>query len=234
LLFGLMFLSVLWAFTRISMAGLVVAVAFLVSLSARSTVLKVMIPVALCVVFVSLFFTIDLLKLRMFKSREVSFSSIARSNPEQIGDMLLTSGRTMLWKQAGEKLFSKSPVIGKGLGSVDSWLETRSPPTRLHSEYLRLLCDLGIVGLSLYAAAILHFFLRIHQVWRSAENAQVRIFSATAMAALFFYVVTLATDNSFNYVTEFGLYVFAFAAFPFVAARHFHSPAVAGAEVGSH
>jgi hypothetical protein len=212
-LHGLFFAAVCWAFTRISIAGLVVATGLLVFRMARSPLAKAVVPVALCGTFVVSFFMIDTLRARMFKNPDVSFTMLAQSTPEKVESMLITSGRTALWKQAVDRFLHVSPVIGKGIGSVDAWLERRLLPSRLHSEYLRLLCDLGVGGLLLYLAAMLQMFLRVRRAGSAARDDRTWKFASVAMAALVYYAITMVTDNSLNYVTEFGMYVFSFAAF---------------------
>jgi O-antigen ligase len=98
-----------------------------------------------------------------------------------------------------------------GLGSVDHWLNLGGGVNALHSEMLRTYLDTGALGLTLFVAGLAQLG---YSVWRSAGPARVaptraRVRSALGCAALAYYVATLMTDNSLNYVSEFGLYVFA-------------------------
>jgi O-antigen ligase len=205
--------AVFVAFTRISMAGLVIGTGVIIFLMARSTAIKFLFPVLIVVIFVTAFFTVDSFRNRMFKSNKVSLEQLVKTDPKHLDDLVSTTGRTSLWNKAIEKIFNKNIVLGGGAGAVDSWLQNK---VKLHSEYLRLLCDLGIVGLALYLAALVQIAAGLVMSYLRADTPLQRQFAATGLGALAYYAITLATDNSLNYVTEFGLYVFAMAGGAFV------------------
>lgn len=210
--------AVFWAFTRISMAGLVVASAISFFLLTRSIMLKILIPVVLVSLFVMAVFSVSSLRERMFMDSSLDFTAVI-ADPDKAESMLHTSGRTFLWKEARKNLFDKSPLIGEGVGATDYWLDKQIPPSRLHSEYLHLACDVGLVGLALYILALLSLFVRLLSLRNKSQNKVVKQYAVIAISSLAFYAITLATDNSLNYVSEFGLYVFSFIAFAVIAAR---------------
>jgi O-antigen ligase len=195
------------------MAGLVIGTGVIIFLMARSTAIKFLFPVLIVVIFVTAFFTVDSFRNRMFKSNKVSLEQLVKTDPKHLDDLVSTTGRTSLWNKAIEKIFNKNIVLGGGAGAVDSWLQNK---IKLHSEYLRLLCDLGIVGLALYLAALVQIAAGLVMSYLRADTPLQRQFAATGLGALAYYAITLATDNSLNYVTEFGLYVFAMAGGAFV------------------
>ena len=205
--------AVFLGLTRISMAGLVVATGIVIFCMARSVVLKILIPVLIVTAFVTAFFTVESFQNRMFKTSHVSLEKLLKTDSKHLDDIVYTSGRSKMWKLAADRFLGKNILLGSGAGAVDSWLEHK---VRLHSEYLRLICDLGIVGLALYLAAIGQIVIGMVMSFFRADVLQHRQFAATGLGALAFYAVTLATDNSLNYVTEFGLYVFAMAGATFV------------------
>lgn len=215
-LYTILAVSVFWAFTRISMAGLVLATAMCIWMMSRSMVIKLAFPIAIVLGFVASFFLVDQLRERMFMDSSVTLDSLAE-NPEKLQSGMYLSGRAFLWESARKQFFDQSPEVGAGVGSVDQWLDS-TIHSRLHSEYLRLACDVGIVGLVLYVAGLLGFFRRLARIRRNAKNPLVAKYSVAAIAGLSFYATTLATDNSLNYVTEFGMYVFLLIALAYAAA----------------
>jgi len=204
-----------WSFVRISMFGLIAAFALIFVLLSKNIIIRVTVPVVIIMVFITCFFTLDKFRSRMFKTDKVTLEMVFSANENNIDKLIYTSGRSTLWREVYREFVQQSPLVGKGIGSTDSWLEMRGKG-RLHSEYLRILCDTGIVGLFLYLGAIFQFYiLLIRNYYRSNDNT-VRVYSARALAGLTFYLFTLATDNSLNYISEFSLYVFTFMAFAFI------------------
>ncbi len=216
--FLLLAVCVFWAFTRIAMAGLIVATGVLIFLLSRNMAVKLIFPIVIGIAFFASFFFVDSFRARMFKSEKVEAGMVMTTDLKLLDKLVFTSGRTLIWHRVNEKFFHQAPMAGKGVGSVDAWLERNMNSTRLHSEYLRIASDTGLVGLSLYLLALAQFFAQLIVQYRRNTDPVVRKYSALAMAGLTFYSITLATDNSLNYISEFGLYVYAFLAFAFTAA----------------
>ncbi len=211
--------AVLWAFTRISLAGWLIGTGVCVLLFARSKVIKILIPVTIGLVSVASILTVDSLRDRMFFTGSNMDLSTAISDPGKLLSQVNTSGRTVLWAEVEEVLGKNSAIVGSGIGSVDSWL-ARKNYSRMHSEYLRLYYDVGIVGLGLYLLIALSLIQNMRKLSRSSDS-DTRKLAAVAAASLTYYLITMATDNTLNYVTEFGLYVFVFAGLAFnVSLRH--------------
>lgn len=209
-----------WSFVRISMFGLIAAFALIFMLLCKNTIIKILIPIVIVVVFITCFFTLDKFRNRMFKSDKVTLEMVLSANENNVDKLVYTSGRSTLWRQVYREFVQQAPVLGKGVGSTDSWLELRNKG-RLHSEYLRILCDTGIVGLFLYLCAIFQFYTLLIRNYFTSNDHTVRVYSVRALAGLTFYLITLMTDNSLNYISEFGLYVFTFMAFAFISKKNF-------------
>lgn len=206
--------AVAWAFTRIAMAGLIAAFAVCLFFQTKSIIVKVLLPGGIVCAFLVLFISVDSFRDRMFHDAEWSTVNEAISSPNEMLDQLNTSGRGALWSMAADRFSDDNALVGAGLGAVDSWLAQDFDSLRLHSEFLRVRYDLGFLGLVLYGLAILYFFFLLIRI-RSPSNKFVPI----SLAVLTFYTITLATDNTLNYVTEFGLYVYVLMAMAFVRNR---------------
>ena len=208
--------AVVWAFTRISIVGLIISIYICVLFLSKSYLVKIILPVIFLSVFIVMFLSIDSLINRMFHNDELIDVTEVLSNPEKLLGSLNTSGRSTLWGLAHKKFFNQSPILGSGVGSVDDWFADEYDSVRLHSEYLRVLYDLGILGLMLYIGAILYFYRLLLKVFRENDNVAVKKNAAIAISGLTYYIITLATDNTLNYVTEFGVYIYAFIALALV------------------
>jgi hypothetical protein len=218
-LFILFTIFVFWSFVRISMVGLVAAIGMIFFLLTRNFAVKIVFPVMIFIVFFTCLFTVEKFRTRMFKSEKVGIETVFSTEVNKLDNIIYTSGRSSLWRKAYVEFLEKRPITGRGIGSVDSWLEKYFNGGRLHSEYLRIACDLGVLGLILYLLSIFQFYARLLALFLRNNDPVVRCYTATALAGLTFYLITFATDNSLNYISEFGLYVYTFMAFAFIAAR---------------
>lgn len=122
------------------------------------------------------------------------------------------SGRFGLWDVALQKFFTPSPVLGSGIGATQHFLQQQGTDQKIgvvHSEYVRLLCEVGLIGLVLFLIAMGVYLARLRFL---AATTPERKYALAAMGALIGYMLYMATDNSFDYVNQFGAYVFALIA----------------------
>lgn len=215
ILFCIFSLTVLWSFVRIGMAGYVVGVSIIVWSMARSTIVRYALVGTLAVSSILAPWMSSSLNERTFMQAEEFDLSEAISDPQLIIENLNTHGRTALWQIADQTLADRDHFFGAGLGAVDHALGQ----TELHSEYFRLYLELGIFGLACFALVFVFILYRLIRLSKSLSSPIVRMRASVAIGGLSSYLITLATDNSLSYVSEFGLYVFAFVAFALVAVR---------------
>lgn len=74
----------------------------------------------------------------------------------------------------GWKLFQRSPLIGFGLGSSETWLTSLQPcfyeSLYLHNHILQVLCDMGVIGLVFWLAFLGgSLWLLIRQILRAKD-----------------------------------------------------------------
>src|SRR5271170_4426384 len=133
-------------------------------------------------------------------------------NPLKAASGINGSGRFSLWDQALSKFFAPHPAIGSGIGSTQEYLATGSSAGVVHSEYVRLLCEVGVIGLTLFAFALLSYFWRLRRYASKSNPPALRSAGLAAIGALLTYCIFCSTDNAFDYVTQFGIYVFGLVA----------------------
>jgi len=214
LAFGGLTIVLIGAYTRISMAALVVSSACCIFLLARSSVTKLALPVILILGFCFALLTFEPLKERMFYRPDTANLSESLTDFDSFQRTVNTSGRLSLWQDVVQELDLGSPILGAGLGSVDWLLLENYNDMRLHSELLRLYLDLGWIGVTLYLLAIVQIASQLLQKGRGRLQETFRV---AAIASLLGYCTTLVTDNTLNYVTEFGIYVFTLSGIAFAA-----------------
>jgi O-antigen ligase len=122
------------------------------------------------------------------------------------------TGRTALWNALLES-YAESPWIGKGAGQGGRLIVMRYPGLgQAHSDYLRILHDLGLLGLALWVTGMLTLLVTLAKGWVQADRrgdpaAAVHL---AAILALFGVAISMATDNPLVYVfvmAPFGILV---------------------------
>lgn len=87
----------------------------------------------------------------------------------------------------GWHLFLEHPISGIGLLNFKLAMDSQHP---IHSEYVVQLCELGIIGSTLYIAYITSIFKRIKQVRKIGEKQLSLIFYAWIISLLFISFTT--------------------------------------------
>jgi O-antigen ligase len=140
-------------------------------------------------------------------------------DPMEIAYFMNLSGREVLWAVviAG---FLSAPLTGLGLGGSSAMLEaTFSAEVGhiAHNEYLRVLADTGMIGLALFAVAML--------VWGSGVLRALRTpgswpeYTLPALAVFLAWAVISLADNTIDYYAAFSQYVGFLAAAAVFTAR---------------
>lgn len=108
----------------------------------------------------------------------------------------ITSGRIQLWQLALEE-FRKEPVFGIGWGGYKYVYRSTLwngqyffPLLNTHNVYLQVLCELGILGLGVYALFLVQTFADLWKRCRNcAASPTARITANTALGFFLFYLL---------------------------------------------
>lgn len=214
-------IAIALAFVRVTFAALFIA-AFLVH-ARRASATRVAVAFAVCVIGIGLVVTSEAFAKRMFFDPARAEWSQVFTDPNAFLANVNTSGRTTLWSAAADHFKQSSTLIGSGIGSVDAWIARGgSFGSELHSEVYRLYLELGWLGLlsHTFGLALLWFGMRRDKPPTALEQGrQYPIMRRTAFALLPAYWLTLLTDNSLNYATDFALLIFVIAGLAMVERR---------------
>jgi hypothetical protein len=80
-----------------------------------------------------------------------------------------------------------------------------------HFEYVRLLCEVVVIGLSLFVVAILAYLLRLRGYTAKSTHGSLRTPAHAPIGGLVPYMVCCSAD-AFDYVSQLDKYVFGLAA----------------------
>lgn len=201
--------AVVAAFTRISIAALFIGFSVIMFFGTRG-VPRLVLPIAGVVGLPALFLLNDTFRSRMFiDGGKLSAASVV-NDPALALENIHGSGRFALWEETLNRFFDPNPLLGSGVGATQHYLYSHPSvgAAVVHSEYIRLLAEVGLIGLVLFVlvAAMYALLLLRNKRYTAPE---LRMFSLAGLGALVAYLIFIATDNGFDYVNQFGIYVFA-------------------------
>ncbi|MFP4624179.1 MAG: O-antigen ligase family protein [Gemmatimonadota bacterium] len=142
-------------------------------------------------------------------------------DPVSLFERVRLSGREIFWPIIF-LYFLGSPIIGLGLGTTTFIMETRLPAEAggvVHNEYLRLATETGLIGLALFAVAVIAWARGVARASLRPEP-WVSEWSLAAIGALAVWAVTAVADNSIDYYAPVSQFVAVLAAGAIWAARH--------------
>lgn len=114
------------------------------------------------------------------------------------GFRLNTEGRTVLWRVV-ENQISTDPWLGHGTGAASDAIARAVPSlTQPHNDYLRLLDDNGIIGLSIWCLGFALLFAGCLKRLRRAEGPESAVHLA-ALLSLLAVAISMTTDNTIVY-----------------------------------
>ena len=204
--------------SRIAIAAFFASLSIFFYLISKNKIIAVITPIFLCVFMFYAFTSIDILKKRTFFQPDKINFSIALNNPKLLLNQLSTTGRSNLWSLSLKRFFLKKPLLGSGIGSTEHYFYERGNKERIglmHSTYINMLCELGVIGFFLFTTLFLLYLGRMYRLWQRAKSDVTKKYALVAMLSVVSYLIVCITGNAIGYIFPFGMYLFAFMAFAF-------------------
>ena len=175
---------------------------------------RYLLPLAGIVALPALFILNQRFRERMFYGAEGSSVDAVLNDPFAAMQHIHGSGRFDAWDIVLNKFFLPNPFIGSGIGATQHYFYSQigGGIGVIHSEYVRLLSEVGLLGLGLFLVMILVYLTQLINTFRSSSNAETKKYVLAGIGGVVAYVVFMATDNAFDYVNQFGIYVFSMVA----------------------
>jgi hypothetical protein len=211
-LFGVLGAASFAGFTRNTIGGLFLGATVVLWLSFKG-LSRWAFPLAGLVSMPALFLLSDTFRQRMFKDSGAASLDLLLRNPMAALDNIHGSGRFEAWSYVLTTFFRPNLAFGSGVGTTQHYFYTHFTGLNvIHSEYIRLLAEVGIVGVSLLVIAVVAYMVRLAQTFHAATTREGKVYSLAALGALVVYLIFMATDNAIDYVTSCGIFVFALIA----------------------
>jgi hypothetical protein len=196
-------------FTRITIGGMFVGFSVIMFLSSRG-ILRYILPFAGMAALPAIFLFNDTLRYRMFKEGQIPSLDAMTSDPSVAIENVHGSGRFEAWENILDKFFLPNPLLGSGTGTTQHYLYTHPfiGLNVIHSEYIRILAELGLFGIVLLVLSFATYVLRLQATHKRSQDPYAKKYSLGALGGLCVYLVFMATDNAIDYVTSCGIFVF--------------------------
>ena len=123
-----------------------------------------------------------------------------------------TNGRSTFWKYVLDEIYSKNKFIGIGTGSLKHWIQSPSNTYNhsfqlTHNDLLLMLCEGGLVGVSIFALSVLAMLRKcIH--YSESANKKVRVQSYACLGMTVATVCHMFFENCVNTFGFCMLYVY--------------------------
>ena len=190
----------IWVF-RTDIMGLFVALSAFALIKYRLKAVPVIL--LLVVLSVASLFYIPSIKAKMYHNPdEVSLSDFFTGNIDE--NNINTSGRGPMWEDCKRWFYEEHELIGSGTGRVQKYMYTEATGFRrggqIHNDFLVLMCDNGLVGLTLYVLSVLGIFIHCVFIYnRRSYSIVLRSCAIVAGSSLLGVVVTMYSDNTLSY-----------------------------------
>ena len=94
-------------------------------------------------------------------------------------------------------------MTGAGTGRVQTWFYEEAvgweSGGQTHNDFLVLMCDNGLIGLSLYLLMYVAVLLHCIVLYHRQRDPMIRLCTIVAGASLFGVLVTMYSDNTVSY-----------------------------------
>ncbi len=188
----------IWVFrTSIMGSGIALAAFYFIKYRLRS------LPIlfGLLVAGVVAVFTIPSLHDKMFQDDE-SMTLEKFQEGKVTMDNVDTNGRKAMWEYMDKHFYQPHKLTGTGTGASQNYFYSNyvfGGIRIVHSDFVQMKCDNGLIGLVLYSLLTLLAFLHCFRTCHSSGDVATRMCALVAGASLVGVFATCYSDNNVNY-----------------------------------
>lgn len=138
---------------------------------------------------------------KMFMDDSMTISSV---NSASINfKNIQSNGREAIWERNMARFFTPNPVSGAGLGESMEYTKNNFVVKLIHSDYVQILCDMGLVGMLLFALFFLVIILKVVSVtWSYRSDDFVKLSGAMVLGSCAGVFFSMAFDNTVTYAQQ--------------------------------
>lgn len=187
----------LWVFRTSIMGSLVAIMAFYFI---KYRVKSLPIIAGIIIAGVLAVFMIPSLHDKMFGYQDVTITEFKQGDVTM--DNVNTNARQAMWDDLMWRFYEGHEITGSGTGSVQNFMYNNKVYGGLkasHSDFVQMLCDNGLIALSIYVVMVLFLYLHCFFVYWTTRNPKIRFAAIVAGASFMGVFVTFYSDNTVNY-----------------------------------
>lgn len=172
--------------------------------------LKALIPMTFIIVTsISILLSIPSFREKVFYD---DFSLNTSSDVVEIGNNINTSGRSIFWAYLLEEVYEDNQIMGAGTGSVKAFIQSPKNENQryfslVHNDFLVILCENGLIGLSLFVAFLLRIMFRCIK-YANSNNKDVKFMSLGCLSMLVATSCHMFFENCVNSLGLSMLFMF--------------------------
>ena len=185
---------------RTPLLGMAIAISIYAILIYKA---KALVPIFVSIV-ASLILVISIPQFRdklFFGGGDMTLMEISKN--QDVGDNINTSGRNVFWAYLFDKYVSQSPFVGAGVGSVKAFVQSDKNEYKesffmVHNDWLLILCEMGLVGVSLLLSFFISVFIKCKKYASKRYPRDVRLVSAACAGSLLSTMMHMFFENCMN------------------------------------
>lgn len=121
-----------------------------------------------------------------------------------------SNGREAIWKINLAKFYKPNPIIGSGLGNSVEYTKENFTVKLIHSDYVQILCDTGLIGIILFALFFLFTFIKIGYYTFFIKDDFILLSGAMALGSCVGTFFSMTFDNVVTYSQQAFIFPFVF------------------------
>lgn len=119
---------------------------------------------------------------KMFMDSQTTISSMDSSSINF--ENIQSNGRELIWNTNLELFYKPNPITGAGLGESMEFTKENFAVKLIHNDYVQILCDTGLVGISLFAIFFVMAILKVTILsTQYKHNKLIRLSGAMALGS---------------------------------------------------
>lgn len=156
--------------------------------------------IGLCMVGLTVAFTVPSFREKMF-FEEKDFSEVSADDLNF--DNVRSNARGLIWELNMRQFYYPHKITGSGLGTSVEWMKNRPGLKLIHSDYVQILCDLGLVGIVLFGLfVVVTLFSIISKAWVSESPFVLKLAGGMALGSCGGTFFSMAFDNVVAYAQQ--------------------------------
>lgn len=146
-------------------------------------------------------FAVPSLREKMFWDENKTIESFSVSDANF--DNIRSNARGLIWEVNLRKFYYPNKITGAGLGESVEWMKSQPGLKLIHSDYVQILCDLGVIGIILLGLFVLvTLYSILSTAWASTTPYILKLLGGMALGSMAGTFFSMGFDNVVAYAQQ--------------------------------